>query len=139
MSLCSSLGSSSGTACGFVGPLGLGWQPPEDHGCSSVCSSFSPGSSQDGPEKGQGIGPGLLKAADLTPPDRSGLWGSWRVAMYLESLRSQILKWRENALSKESFVSATGKRLPGHQPFLHISTDPSSSWWWLPQPPHLLL
>lgn len=40
--------------------LGLGWQPSADHECLVAYSSFPPGSSQDGPEKDQGIGPRLL-------------------------------------------------------------------------------
>ena len=71
MSLRSSLGSSSGGACGLSGTLGFNWQPPPDHGCLAICSSFPLSSAQIEPEKGQGIGSGLLGAADLTSLDHS--------------------------------------------------------------------
>lgn len=57
--------------------------------------------------------------------------------MCLESLGSQILKWRENALNKES-LCLQGKEAPWPSALLPVFTDPSSRWRWLPQPPHLL-
>lgn len=59
---------------------------------AQLCRSFPPGRVQDGPETGQGIGPGLPGDTDLAPPDCSGCVWLWRVAMEAGSLWSQILK-----------------------------------------------